>query len=84
MLVKMFVQESMNNLKGSKTRKQSSNRHHTDVDNIKMEHLWMLREVNIVGENIETIREKDKPEYKKYPSQDSYSLYSESSKKIRQ
>lgn len=44
----------------------------------------MLREVNIVGENIETIREKDKPEYKKYPSQDSYSLYSESSKKIRQ
>lgn len=82
--MKVFVPESVDNLERGKSSKEPSDRHHTDIDDIEVKHLWMFREMNIVREDIETIWEEYEPENEKYPSQNSNPLDRKSSKEIWQ
>lgn len=80
--VEFLIPIGMEDFERSKSTDNPSNCHHRDIDDIKMKHFWMFSKMNKISPEIETIREKYKPE--KYISivEDSVFLNCESSKKI--
>lgn len=64
--VVMTVPIGMQHFQWGKSRNQSRNRHHPDINNIEMKHCSVLVEMDKIGPDIETIREKEKPEKEKY------------------
>lgn len=82
-LVKMLIPVHMKNLEWSKSANKSSNCHHRNIHDVKMEHLRKLSEMDKVSPDIETIWEKYEPQEKTQVMNNSYLLYGKYSKEIR-